>query len=81
MKERLIHFDKFPNKTHVEKTSLMFVEDGKICDGCDEHDVKCASLLLISGGVSILCKDCIEGILDSLDASSSRDRKINKVLE
>ena len=28
------HFDG--NKSHVLKASLMFVENNKICDGCDE---------------------------------------------
>lgn len=78
---RKIHLKKFIDKPHVEKTSLMFVEYGKICDGCDEHGVKCASLLLITGGVSILCQDCIEGILESLNPSSVRDIKIDKILQ
>ena len=78
---RKIYLSKFEDKPHVMKTSLMFVEDGKICDGCDSHDVKCASLILLSGGVSILCQDCIEGILESLDSTAVRDRKINKILK
>jgi L-asparaginase II len=78
---RKIHLSKFEDKPHVMKTSLMFVEDGKICDGCDAHGVRCDSLLLIGGGVSILCQDCIEGILESLDSSAVRDIKIDKILQ
>jgi hypothetical protein len=33
------------------------------------------------GGVSILCQDCIEGILDSLDSTAVRDNKIDKILQ
>lgn len=77
---RKIHLSKFPDKPHIKKTSLMFVEDDKICDGCDAHGVKCASIKLLSGSVSILCQDCIEGILESLDPSAVRDIKINKIL-
>jgi len=51
----------------------------KICDGCDERS-KCASIRTLGDGVSILCQDCIEGILESLDSSAVRDIKINKVL-
>ena len=60
----------------------MFVEDNKICDGCDRRS-KCASIHTIGGdlrGVTILCQDCIEGILDSLDSSVLRDRKIDNIL-
>jgi hypothetical protein len=84
---RKIHLDKFPEKPNVLKASLMFVEDNKICDGCDEV-VKCASIRTLggnrwdsSGGVSILCQDCIEGILESLDPSAVRDIKIDKILK
>ena len=67
------------DKPHVMKTSLMFVEGNKICDGCDISS-KCASIHTLGGGVSILCQDCIEGILDSLDSTVVRDRKIDKIL-
>jgi hypothetical protein len=40
---RKIHLSKFPERPQVLKASLMFVEDNKICDGCDER-VKCASI-------------------------------------
>ena len=71
---------RFEDKPDTMKTSLMFIQDNKICDGCDTYDVPCATLKLLSGGVSILCQDCIEGILDSLDTSAMRDRKITKIL-
>jgi hypothetical protein len=77
---RKIHLDKFPEKPHVLKASLMFIEDNIECDGCDER-VKCASIRTLGGGVSILCQDCIEGILESLDPSVVRDIKINKILQ
>lgn len=80
MTERLIHKSKFDDKPHVLKTSLIFVTDDKICDGCDERS-RCASISLVSGGISILCQDCIEGILESLDPSSLRDSKIDKILK
>ncbi len=78
---RKIHLDKFPDRPNVRKASLMFVEDNKICDGCDTHVVKCASIRTLGDGVSILCQDCIEGILESLDPSIIRDIKIGKVLD
>lgn len=78
---RKIHLSKFEDKPSVMKTSLMFVEENKICDGCDTHGVKCVTLNLLSGGISILCQDCIEGILESLDPSSVRDIKIDKILK
>jgi hypothetical protein len=79
--ERLIHKSKFDDRPHVLKTTLMFIDDNKICDGCDRHNVRCASIHLLSDGVSILCQDCIEGILESLDPSAVRDIKIDKILK
>jgi hypothetical protein len=81
MTERLIHKSKFDDRPHVLKASLMFIDDNKICDGCDTYNVRCASIHTIGGSVSILCQDCIEGILDSLDSAAVRDRKIDKILE
>jgi hypothetical protein len=81
MMKRLIHESKFDDRPNVLKASLMFVEDNKICDGCDIRS-KCASIHTLGGdhgGVTILCQDCIEGILDSLDPSALRDRKIDKI--
>ena len=78
---RVIHKSNFEDRPYVLKTSLMFVEDNKICDGCDRHGVRCASIKLLKGDVSILCQDRIEGILDSLDPGRVRDIKIDKILE
>ena len=78
---RKIHLSKFPDRPEVLKTSLMFVDENKICDGCDVYGVRCASISLLGGGVSILCQDCIEGILESLDTSALRDIKIDKILQ
>ncbi len=77
---RKIYLNKFPDRPNVRKASLMFVEDNKICDGCDTYNVRCASINTLGDGVSILCQDCIEGILESLDPSAIRDIKIDKVL-
>ena len=79
MRKRLIHKSKFDDRPNVFKASLMFVQDNKICDGCDRRS-KCASIHTLGGAVSILCQDCIEGILDSLDSTAVRDRKIDKIL-
>jgi hypothetical protein len=78
---RKIHLVKFPERPQVLKASLMFVEDNKICDGCDTYNVRCASIRTLGDGVSILCQDCIEGILESLDSSVVRDIKIDKILQ
>jgi hypothetical protein len=78
---RTIHLSRIPNKPHVGKTILMFVEDNKICDGCDVSLVKCVCLSLVTGGTSHLCQDCVEGMLESLDPSKLRDIKIDKILQ
>jgi len=78
---RTIHLNTILNKPHIGKTTLMFVEDNKICDGCDTHSVKCFCLSLVTGGTSHLCQDCVEGMLESLDESIVRDRKINQIIE
>lgn len=77
---RTIHKSRFPDKPNILKTSLMFVNDNSICDGCDVNGVRCACLNLLTGGTSNLCQDCIEGILESLDPSKLRDIKIDKIL-
>jgi hypothetical protein len=76
---RKIHLDKFPDKPKVLKTTLMYVHDNRICDGCDTSGVKCACVSLLTGGTSNLCQDCIEGILEALDPSTLRDRKLDKL--
>jgi hypothetical protein len=79
---RKIHLDKFPERPEVLKTTLMYIsENNRICDGCDTEGVKCACLSLLGGGTSNLCQDCIEGILESLDPTSVRDIKIDKILQ
>ena len=76
---RKIHLASFPEYSGVKKASLIGVYDGRICDGCDESNKRCASICTIGGEVSVLCVDCIEGILEALDPSSLRDRKITKL--
>jgi len=79
---RKIHLNKFPERPEVPKTTLMYIsENNRICDGCDTEGVKCACLSLLGGGTSNLCQDCIEGILESLDPTSVRDIKIDKILQ
>lgn len=78
---RKIHLSSFPDKPGVLKTTLMYVSENnnRICDGCDTKGVNCACLSLLGGGTSNLCQDCIEGILEALDPSSLRDRKLTKL--
>jgi hypothetical protein len=78
---RKIHLNKFSDKPNVKKAYLIYVDVNKICDGCDTYNVRCASISSLSGDVLILCQDCIEGILESLDPSLIRDNKIKKILD
>jgi len=48
---RKIHLDKFIDRPRVEKASLMFVEENKICDGCDSYNVRCASIRTLENHV------------------------------
>jgi hypothetical protein len=75
---RKIHLDKFPERPEVLKTTLMYISEKRICDGCDTK-VKCACLSLLGGGTSNLCQDCIEGILEELDFAAVRNRKMEKI--
>ena len=48
----------------IKKLSLLYIDDSeKLCDGCDELK-KCASVMSISGDVSIICKDCLTEIIE-----------------
>lgn len=78
---RKIHLEKFIDRPEVEKASLLFVEENKICDGCDSYNVRCASISTLGNHVMIICQDCVEGILESLDPSIMRDIKLNKLLD
>ena len=67
----LIDKEKFDApKEHVKKISFMFVEDNKICDGCDEKR-PCASLNAFDG-VMIICEDCVTGILNQFNPNLAR---------
>lgn len=57
-------------KAHIKKISFMFVEDNKICDGCDEKR-PCASLNAFDG-VMIICEDCVTGILSHFNPDLAR---------
>ena len=78
----LIDKDKFDSpKEHVEKVSFMFIEDVKICDGCDERK-PCASVKTLSD-VMIICEDCLTGILSHFNpnlAKLIREDIIEKLL-
>lgn len=78
----LIDKDKFDSpKEHVEKVSFMFIEDVKICDGCDERK-PCASLKTLSD-VMIICEDCLTGILSHFNPNLVkliREDRIEKLL-
>lgn len=68
-------------KEHVKKISFMFVEDNKICDGCDEKR-PCASLNAFDG-VMIICEDCVTGILSHFNpdlARLVREDRIERIL-
>lgn len=48
----------------IKKISLLYIDEAeKTCDGCDENK-KCASISAVSGNVSIICKDCLQEIID-----------------
>jgi len=67
----LIDKAKFDSpKEHVKKISFMFVENNKICDGCDEKR-PCASLNAFDG-VMIICEDCVTGILSHFNPNLAR---------
>ena len=79
----LIDKEKFDApKEHVKKISFMFVEDNKICDGCDETK-SCASLNAFDG-VMIICEDCVTGILNHFNpnlAQLIREDRIERLLK
>jgi hypothetical protein len=79
----LIDKEKFDTpKEHVKKISFMFVEDNKICDGCDEKR-PCASLNAFDG-VMIICEDCVTGILNHFNpnlAQLIREDRIERLLK
>lgn len=83
MKRYLIDKDRFdPPKELVKKISFMFIQDGKICDGCDEIR-KCASIKAFDG-VMIICEECVTGILSHFNpslASLIREDAINRIVE
>jgi hypothetical protein len=69
-------------KENVKKAWLMFVEDNKICDGCDERK-PCASVKTLSD-VMIICEDCVTGILNHFNpnlAKLIREDRIESLLK
>jgi hypothetical protein len=52
------------NGKKIKKVSLLYVDDiKKLCDGCDEKKI-CASINDISGNVMVICKDCLQEIIE-----------------
>lgn len=48
----------------IKKVHVLYVDgDAKLCDCCDEHKTGVASIRMICGDVSCICKECIEDIL------------------
>ena len=82
MKERIIHLHRLPGdeKTApnlaIRKAEILLVEE-KICDGCNMTST-CATVSFMRN-IIILCQDCVEGILDSIDETANRDRKLNNI--
>lgn len=53
------------NGKKILKASLLFVDsEDRLCDGCDEEK-KCASISSIGGDVTVICKDCLQEIIDN----------------
>lgn len=53
------------NGRRIDKISLLFInnKNKESCDACDENK-KCASIRTISNGLIIICKDCLQEILN-----------------
>jgi len=52
------------NGSVVTKFHLLYIDgDKKHCDGCDEPKI-CASVVDITGTVSIICKDCLQDLIN-----------------
>ena len=47
----------------IKKVTLLYIDgDKKLCDGCDKKK-KCASIRDITGNVMVICKDCLNEII------------------
>lgn len=83
MKQRIIHLHRIPGdeKTApnlaIRKAELLLVEEEKLCDGCNRK-ATCATVSFMRNTI-ILCQDCVEGILDSIDETANRERKLNNI--
>ncbi len=52
------------NGKKIKKVTLLYIdEDKKLCDGCDELKI-CASINDISNNVMVICKDCLQEIIE-----------------
>ena len=55
------------NGRKIKKVTLLYIDgDKKLCDGCDEKK-KCASLHLVCDDVTIICKDCLQEIINEFE--------------
>ena len=62
-------------KDGIKKFRLLFIDgDEKHCDGCDEKKI-CASVEDIGGTVSIICRDCLQEIVDAFVDKSEQESK------
>lgn len=52
------------NGQSIPKLKLLFIDEEKqVCDGCDEPKI-CASMQTITDDVFIICKDCLQEIIN-----------------
>lgn len=53
------------NGKQIKKVSLLFVDEEKrLCDGCNEKK-ECASINDITDNVMVICKDCLQEIINA----------------
>jgi hypothetical protein len=51
----------------ILKVTLLFIDsEDRLCDGCDEEK-KCASISAIDGTVTVICKGCLQEIINQFN--------------
>ena len=51
----------------IDKVSLMYIDETTcLCDGCDEYK-RCARVKEIPRGVMLICKDCLQEMIDCFE--------------
>lgn len=61
----------------IRKISLYLIDDKEdpvICDCCDENK-QCAHLSMLDGTIAVICKDCLQLMVDAFE-DKKRRRKI-----